>query len=74
VEFGGHRGEMSGARRSAQEVLAAKVEEHAEQLIDILLSAARRDEWSTVGPMRREGGTQPHLTRATESTGAVVVG
>jgi hypothetical protein len=65
---------MSGARRSAQEVFAVKVEEHAEQLIDILLSAARRDEWSALGLMRREGGTPRHLTRATESTGAVVVG
>jgi hypothetical protein len=61
---------MSGARWSAQEVLAAKVEEHAEQLVDILLSAARRDEGSALELMRMEGGTPPHLTRATESTGA----
>ena len=65
-----HRGETSGARRSAQEVLVAKVEEQAEHLVDIVLSAARRGERSALGLMRREGGTPRVLTRATESTGA----
>ena len=54
-----------------QEVLAAKVERHAEQLVDIILSAARHGGMErALGLMRREGGTGPHLTRATGSMGA----
>jgi hypothetical protein len=39
------------AKRSAQEVLAAKLEENAEELVELMLKAARAGEWRAVTAM-----------------------
>jgi hypothetical protein len=47
-------------------VLAAKVEEHAEELVDLLMQAARRGEWRVVGLMLDRVFGRPKDTLALE--------